>query len=261
LKIKSILVSQPKPADFEKSPYYALSNKFKLKVDFRKFIKVEGVSSKEFRKQKVSILDHTAIILSSRNAVDHFFRLAKELRIEIPDTMKYFCVSEAIAFYLQNYIQYRKRKVFSAGKNFSDLIKLMQKHKTEKYLLLCTDIMKKEIEDQFKKAHFNYSKAVIYNTVCSDLSDLKDITYDMLVFYSPLGIKSLFQNFPDFKQNDTIIAAFGPATKKAIKEAKLTLNVEAPTKKAPSMTKAIADYIEEQEKNLKKQKKTKQPTK
>jgi len=261
LKIKSILVSQPKPADFEKSPFYALTKQFKLKVDFRKFIKVEGVSSKEFRKQKVSILDHTAIILSSRNAVDHFFRLAKELRIEIPDTMKYFCVSEAIAFYLQNYIQYRKRKVFSAGKNFSDLIKLMQKHKTEKYLLLCTDIMKKEIEDQFKKAHFNYSKAVIYNTVCSDLSDLKDITYDMLVFYSPLGIKSLFQNFPDFKQNDTIIAAFGPATKKAIKEAKLTLNVEAPTKKAPSMTKAIADYIEEQEKNFKKQKKTKQPTK
>jgi len=254
LKVKSILVSQPKPADFEKSPYYSLSKKFNLKIDFRKFIKVEGVGSKEFRKQRVNILDHTAIIFTSRNAIDHFFSVAKSVRAEIPDTMKYFCISEAIAFYLQNYIQYRKRKVFCGEKTFSQLIDVIIKHKEEKFLFPCSDIVKKDIEDQLKKAKISYSKAVMYKTVCSDLSGLKDITYDMLVFYSPLGIESLLQNFPDFKQNDTIIAAFGPSTAKAVEDAGLKVQVQAPTKKSPSMTMAISNFIEEQEKKAKKRK-------
>jgi len=254
LKVKSILVSQPKPADFEKSPYSSLSKKFNLKIDFRKFIKIEGVDSKEFRKQRVNILDHTAIIFTSRNAIDHFFSVAKSVRAEIPNTMKYFCVSEAIAFYLQNYIQYRKRKVFCGEKSFSQLMDVIIKHKGEKFLFPCSDIVKKDIEDQLKKAKLDYSKAVMYKTVCGDLSDLKGIKYDILVFYSPLGIESLFQNFPDFEQNDTLIAAFGPSTAEAVKATGLKLNIEAPTKISPSMTMAISNFIEEEEKKSKKKK-------
>ncbi|RLD76063.1 MAG: uroporphyrinogen-III synthase, partial [Bacteroidetes bacterium] len=200
MKVKKILVSQPQPADLEKSPYIELINKHKVNVDFRKFIKIDGVSASDFRKDKVYIQDHTAVIFTSRNAVDHFFRMAQDMRVEIPDTMKYFCISEATAFYLQKYVQYRKRKIFQGQQSFIDLLEIIKKHKDEKFLLPCSDIHKLSIVQTLDKAKINYSKAVIYQTLASDLSDIDIETYDLLVFYSPAGVKSLFKNFPEFKQ-------------------------------------------------------------
>lgn len=248
MKIKNILVSQPEPADLEKSPYGELAKNHNLTIDFNKFIKIEGVNSKEFRQNRIQILDYTAIILTSRNAVDHFFRLAKELRVEIPDTMKYFCISESTAFYLQKYVQYRKRKIFYGKQSFEQLMELIKKHKDEKYLLPCSDIHKTSMTRQLDENEINYQKAVIYKTLASDLSHLKIAEYDMLIFFSPSGVKSLFKNFPEFKQNSTLIAAFGPTTAKAIAEAGLSLDVAAPTKTAPSMTMAIEQYIQKMNK-------------
>jgi uroporphyrinogen-III synthase len=245
VKVKKILVSQPPPADIEKTPYGSLSTKYKVKIDFKKFIKVEGISASEFRKDKVYIQDHTAIILTSRNAVDHFFRIAKEMRVEIPDTMKYFCISEATAFYLQKYVQYRKRKIFSGKQNFKDLLEIIQKHKNEKFLLPCSDIHKLSLVKLLDDSKINYTKAVIYKTVASDLSDVDIENYDLLVFFSPAGVKSLFKNFEEFKQNHTLIGAFGPTTSKAVKEAGLKINIPAPTKTALSMTMAIEEYLQE----------------
>lgn len=244
LKVKSILVSQPKP-EGDKSPYFDLAEKYKLTVDFRSFIHVEGVSASEFRKERVNILDHTAVIFTSRNAVDHFFRMAEEMRITVPDSMKYFCISESTAFYLQKYVVYRKRKIFFGKQRFADLVDVMKKHKSEKFLLPCSDILKQVIPDTLDANGFDYSKAVMYRTVCSDLSDLEDVFYDVLVFFSPAGIESLFKNFPNFKQNNTRIAAFGPTTTKAVEEHGLTVNIKAPTQNAPSMTAAIENYIKE----------------
>jgi uroporphyrinogen-III synthase len=243
VKIKNILVSQPRPADLDKSPYGSLLKKFSLDLDFQKFIKVEGVSSKEFRQARVHILEHTAIILTSRNAVDHFFRMAKDLRLEIPDTMKYFCISESTAFYLQKYVQYRKRKIFHGKQNFTDLMDIIKKHSDEKYLLPCSDIHKASISKMLDDNEIDYSKAVFYKTLASDLSHVDIKKYDMLIFFSPSGIKSLYKNFPDFEQNSTLIAAFGPTTAKAVKEAGLSLDIEAPTKTAPSMTMAIDQFL------------------
>jgi uroporphyrinogen-III synthase len=245
VKVKKILVSQPPPADIEKTPYGSLSNKYKVKIDFKKFIKVEGISASEFRKDKVYIQDHTAIILTSRNAVDHFFRIAKEMRVEIPDTMKYFCISEATAFYLQKYVQYRKRKIFSGKQNFKDLLEIIQKHKNERFLLPCSDIHKLSLVKLLDDSKINYSKAVIYTTVATDLSDVDIDDYDLLVFFSPAGVKSLFKNFEEYKQNHTLIGAFGPTTTKAVKEAGLKINIPAPTKTALSMTMAIEEYLQE----------------
>lgn len=242
MKVKTILVSQPKP-DTDKSPYFDLSDKCKVKIDFRPFIHVEGVSSKDFRQDKITILDHTAIIFTSRNAVDHFFRICEELRVTVPDTMKYFCISESTAYYLQKYVVYRKRKIFHGRQTFGDLMELIKKHKTEKYLLPCSDILKPEIPELLEKSKINYTSATLYQTVCSDLSDLADVNYDVLVFFSPAGIKSLFQNFPEFKQNDTRIAVFGPTTAKAAESAGLTINIAAPQPEAPSMTMALEQYI------------------
>ena len=242
MKIKSILVSQPKP-ETAKSPYFELEDKLGLKIDFRPFIQVEGVPAKEFRQARVQILEHTAVIFTSRTAIDHFFNICQELRITVPDSMKYFCISEATAFYLQKYIVYRKRKIFFGNGNFSDLINVMKKHKDEKFLVPLSDIHKPEIPDLLDKFGFKYSKAILYRTVSSDLTDLKDVNYDILVFFSPSGIKSLFQNFPDFQQNNTLIACFGPSTAKAVKEAGLRLNIQAPTAKAPSMSMALEQYI------------------
>ena len=240
-KVQSILVSQPEPDD-AKSPYGELASKYKLKIDFRSFIHVEGVDIKEFRKQKINIPDYTAVILTSKNAVDHYFRDAEEVRFTVPDTMKYFCISEAVAFYLQKYVVYRKRKIFHGKQTFPDLMELIKKHKTEKYLLPSSDILVPIIPELLDKAGIDYSRAVLFNTVASDLSDLENVFYDLLVFYSPAGIESLFKNFPKFKQNKTLIAAYGESTKKAVEKAGLKLNIAAP-QDAPSMTMAIEKYI------------------
>ena len=244
MKIKKILVSQPKP-ETAKSPYFDLAEKTAVQVDFRPFIQVEGVSSKEFRQTRIQILDHTAVIFTSRTAIDHFFRICQELRITVPDTMKYFCISEATAFYLQKYIVYRKRKIFYGNGAFSDLVEVMKKHKDDKFLVPLSHIHKQEIPTLLDKGGYKYTKAILYRTVSSDLSDLKDVNYDILVFFSPSGIKSLKQNFPDFQQNDTKIACFGPTTATAVRDAGLRLDIEAPTAKAPSMTMALEQFIKE----------------
>jgi len=247
LKIKKILVSQPKP-DTVKSPYFDLAEKNNVQVDFRPFIQVESVSAKEFRQTRVQILDHTAVIFTSRTAIDHFFRICPELRLAIPDSMKYFCNSEATAFYLQKYIVYRKRKIFYGAGKFADLIDVMKKHKEEKFLLPLSQVGQPEITSLLDKAGYFYTKAIIYNTVSSDLSDLKDVNYDILVFFSPSGIQSLIQNFPTFTQDETKIACFGPATAKAVHEAGLRLDIEAPTAEAPSMTMALEQFIKKHNK-------------
>lgn len=241
-KVKSILVTQEAPADAN-SPYLKLAEKFNLKIDFRPFIQVEPVPVKEFRKQKIDILQHTAIIFTSRNAVDHFFTICSELKIEMPADMKYFCVSEQTSNYLQKYIVIRKRKIFTGLKTAADLLELVKKHKNEKYLFPCSDIRKNDIPDFFKDNGYNFTEAIIYNTVASDLSDLKEVFYDIVAFFSPSGITSLFQNFPDFKQNNTRIAAFGPTTAQAARDAGLILDIEAPLPNAPSMTGALELYI------------------
>ena len=247
MAIKTILVSQPKP-EGDKSPYFDLAEKYKLKIDFRPFIKVEGIDAKEFRAQRVNIAEHTAIILTSKVAVDHFFRIAEETRFEVPDTMKYFCISEAIALYLQKYVAYRKRKIFFGKQTIDDLVEVMKKHKAEKFLLPCTDILRDIIPITLEKHGFPFTKVVLYRTVAADLSDLENVYYDMLVFFSPGGIESLLKNFPDFKQNNTIIAAFGPTTANAVMKNNLRLDVHAPHPKAPSMVGAIELFIKEQSK-------------
>jgi uroporphyrinogen-III synthase len=244
MKIKKILVSQPEPKN-DKSPYSDLSEKNGLKIDFRPFIQIEGVSVKEFRQLRIDILAHTGVIFTSRTAVDNYFRIAEELRVTIPDTMKYFCISEATAFYLQKYIVYRKRKIFYGIGTFAQLMETIKKHKEEKFLVPLSDMHKEEIPKKLEQAKIKFTKAIMYKTVSADLSDLSSVNYDMLVFYSPSGIKSLVENFPDFKQNDTQIATFGPKTAKAVKDAGLKVNVKAPTKEAPSMTMAIDQFIVE----------------
>ena len=248
MKIKSILVSQPEPQT-AKSPYFELAEKNGLKIDFRPFIQVEGVPAKEFRQTRIQVLDHTAVIFTSRTAIDHYFRICQDLRITVPDSMKYFCISEATAFYLQKYIVYRKRKIFYANGKFADLTNVMKKHAGERFLVPLSDIHKQEIPELLDKGGFNYTKAILYRTVSADLSDLADIKYDILVFFSPSGIKSLFQNFPDFEQNSTRIACFGPSTAQAVHDAGLRLDIEAPTAQAPSMTMALEQYIKKQNKN------------
>ncbi|MFM1998650.1 MAG: hypothetical protein RL204_597 [Bacteroidota bacterium] len=243
-KVKTILITQQDPGS-EKNPYTELAKKHKLKIDYRPFIHVAEVESLEFRQQRVDVLEHSAVIFTSRNAVDHYFRLCKEMRLTVPETMKYFCMSEAIAYYLQKYIQFRKRKIFFGHSTFAELMESIKKHKTEKFLLPCSDILKPSIPESLEKEKINFSKAIMYRTVCSDLSDLADVKYDMLVFFSPSDIESLFKNFPDFKQNNTRIAVFGTTTAKAVEDAKLRIDVMAPNPKAPSMSMAIELYIQE----------------
>ena len=242
MKVKTILVSQPKP-EGDKSPYFDLAKKCNVKIDFRPFIKVEGIPAQEFRKQKINILEHTAVIMTSRNAVDHYFRMCQEMRITVPETMKYFCISESTAYYLQKYVLYRKRKIFHGKQTVTDLMDVIKKHKTENFLVPCSDIAKEEVVEKFEALKLKHSKATMFRTVASDLSDLANVNYDMLVFFSPAGIKSLFKNFPKFKQNKTRIACFGPTTAKAVEEAGLRLDVHAPNPKSPSMTMALEQYI------------------
>ena len=244
MKVKTILVSQPAPKA-KQSPYYNLMDKQKVKIDFRSFIHVEGETAKNVRTQKIDFLNYTAVIFTSRNAIDNYFRLAEEMRMVIPDNMNYFCLSEAVAFYLQKYVVYRKRKIYVGTRTFDELMPLIKKHKTEKYLLPCSDMVKDSIPEKLNDLNVEWQKAVLFKTVISDLSDLEDVFYDVLVFFSPSGIKSLFQNFPEFKQKNTRIAVFGNTTVKAAEDAGLKIDIAAPTKETPSMTMALEKYIKE----------------
>lgn len=248
-RIKKILVSQPKP-ESDKSPYFELAEKNNVKIDFRPFIQVEGISVKEFRKSRIDLLTHTAVIFTSKHAIDNFFRIAEEMRLTVPDTMKYFCISESTAYYLQKYIVYRKRKIFfSATGIFPDLMESILKHKNESFLVPLSNTHKEEIPKMLKQAGVKFTKAILYKTISSDLSDLAEVNYDILVFYSPSGIKSLFQNFPNFQQNDTKIASWGTKTAKAVQDAGLRLDIKAPMPDAPSMTMAIEKFIKDYNKN------------
>ena len=243
--IKKILVSQPKPAS-DKSPYFEIASKRNVELVFRPFIKVEGLSAKEFRQQKVNILDYTAIIFTSRNAIDHFFMLCKELRINIPEDMKYFCITETIALYIQKYVQYRKRKVFfgSTGK-IDDLLPAMIKHKTEKYLTPFSDVHNDEISNLLDSKKLVHKEVVMYRTVSNDFKPEEKFDYDMLIFFSPSGIQALSKNFPNFEQKDIAIGTFGPTTAKAAKDAGLRVDMEAPSSKYPSITAALDHFIAE----------------
>ncbi|WP_422083237.1 uroporphyrinogen-III synthase [Ulvibacterium sp.] len=242
MKVKTILVSQPEPK-MENSPYSKLIDKEKVKVDFRPFIHVEGVDAKSVRRQKIDLKNYTAIILTSRNAVDHFFRIAEEMRFKVPDTMKYFCQSEAVAYYLQKYVVYRKRKIYVGKRVFNELVPLFKKYKEETFLLPSSDTLKQAVPEALDKVGINWTRGIFYKTVISDLSDLRDVYYDVLVFFSPSGIESLLKNFPDFEQNDTRIAVFGNSTVKAATDAGLRIDIKAPTPETPSMTMALQKYI------------------
>lgn len=243
-KVKSILISQPEPEN-GKSPYYDIAKKYNIKVDFRKFIQVEGVSTKDFRKSKIILTDYSAVIFTSKNSMDYFFSMCETMRVKMSQETKYFCKSEAIALYLQKYIQYRKRKVFfGSGKN-DELKEILLKHKeNEKFLLPCSNVSSSDLPDFLEKKGFDYKPAVLYKTVSSDLSDLENIFYDIIIFFSPHGLKSLYENFPDFKQKDTRLAAFGDATAKAMRDYGLKVNIKAPAPGIPSMTMAIQKYLD-----------------
>ena len=242
MKVKTILVSQPEPK-VENSPYFELQNKHKVKVDFRPFIHVEGVNAKDIRLQKIDLNHYSAIILTSKNSVDHFFRVAEEMRYKVPEGLKYFCQSEAVAFYLQKYVVYRKRKIYVGQKDFIDMSPLIRKFKDEKFLLPASDQLNSDAPQTLNNLKVDWTPAVFYRTVMSDLSDLADVYYDILAFFSPTGIKSLFMNFPDFEQNNTRIAVFGSTTQKEALENGLRVDILAPTPETPSMTMALERYI------------------
>lgn len=247
MKIKKILISQPKPSS-GKSPYYDIADKYGVEIVFRPFIKVEGLSAKEFRQQKISILDFTAIIFTAKTAIDSFFHICEEMRINIPDTMKYFCTTESIALYLQKYIIYRKRKIFftNTGK-IADLIPALVKHKNEKYLYAVSDVHSGG-NSELDGHKINYTPAVMYRTVSNDFGPDEAFDYDMLVFFSPQGIESLTKNFPDFKQGDIVFATLGPTTAAAVKNVGFRLDIEAPSPKAPSMAAAIDLFLKDNKK-------------
>ena len=246
--IKKVLVSQPKPTS-EKSPYYDIAERYGVEIVFHPFIKVEGLTSKEFRAQKISILEHTAIVFTSRHAIDHFFMLCKEMRVVIPEDMKYFCVTEQIALYIQKYVQYRKRKIFygSTG-HFSDLLPVMVKHKTENYFVPLSDVHTDDIKRLLDEKKLRHTEGVMYRTVANNFAEGEPFDYDMIVFFSPSGVQSLMTNFPDFKQGDIAIATFGPTTAKSVHDAGLRLDLEAPTPQYPSITSALDDYIKKHNK-------------
>ena len=242
MSVKSILVSQPKPKT-DKTPFSDLAEQYNLNIDYIPFIYVEGVDSKEFRSDRIDLSNYTAVIFTSRMAIDHYFRIAREMRFAVPDDMKYFCISEAVAYYLQNYIVYRKRKIFFGKLTIQDLMMNINKHCAEKFLVPCSNIQRKNIPEELKKHKINFQNAILYKTLCSDLSDLSDVKYDILVFYSPSGIQSLLENFPKFKQNKTRIATFGTTTAKAAEDNGLRIDIMAPMPGIPSMTMAIEKYI------------------
>jgi uroporphyrinogen-III synthase len=250
MKVKTILVSQPEPK-VENSPYFELQQKHKVKVDFRPFIHVEGVNAKDVRLQKIDLNHFTAIILTSKNSVDHFFRVADEMRYKVPESLKYFCQSEAVAFYLQKYVIYRKRKIYVGQKDFADMSALIKKYKDEKFLLPASDQLNADAPQTLNNLKVDWTQATLYKTVMSDLSDLADVYYDILAFFSPTGIKSLFMNFPDFDQKDTRIAVFGSTTQKEALEHGLRVDIMAPSPESPSMTMALEKYISKVNKETK----------
>lgn len=248
MKIKKILVSQPRPTT-DKSPYFDITEKYGVKIDFRPFIKVDPISAKEFRTQKVSILEHSAIIFTAKTGIDHFFRLCTEMRITVPETMKYFCLSEAIALYLQKYIQFRKRKVFvSETGKMPALVELIKKHADEKYLVVLSEQYNDEIVKVLEDLKLNYHIGLMYRTVSNDFKEDEKFDYDMLVFFSPQGIHSLLKNFPNFEQGDAQIACFGTTTAQAVKEANLRLDLAVPTPQCPSMAMALLQFVKENHK-------------
>ncbi|MDF2449669.1 MAG: Uroporphyrinogen synthase [Bacteroidota bacterium] len=244
-KVKTILISQPKPEN-DKNPYYDLAKKYNLIETFRQFIKIEGLPVKDFRAQRIDILEHKAVILTSRMAVDHYFRMCNEMRVTVPESMKYFCINEATAYYLQKYIQYRKRKIFFGHQTIQDLVDVIRKNREEKFLLPAADVHKEQICEFLDAIDIKYTKAVMYRTVSADLSDIKNLNeYDILAFFTPAGINSLKQNFPDFKQGNTRIACFGAATANTLKKHGYRLDIYAPNPKNPSMSGALDEYIRE----------------
>ena len=243
MKVKTILISQPKPT-VENSPYIQLKIKRKVKIDFIPFIHVEGVGAREVRHQKIDLSKFSAIILTSRNAVDHFFRVAEEMRFPIPNALKYFCLSEAVAFYLQKYVVYRKRKIYVGGRTFDELSIQIAKYNEESYLIPSSDVLSTSIPKKLDELGVKWIKGIFYKTMISDLSGLKNVFYDVLVFFSPSGIDSLFSNFPDFKQNETRIAVYGKTTAKAAEKAGLNIDISVPSPKVASMSKALDIFIE-----------------
>lgn len=244
-RVGRILITQPRP-DTEKSPYFELARKFDIEVDFHPFAKVEGISGKEFRKQRVDITEYSAIIFTSRNVVDHFFRICEELKIKVSQEMKYFCITEAVALYLQKFILYRKRKVFfSADGSVTGLLEVLNKHKhNERFILPLSDTTKNDIAQFFIKHNVKYSEASLYRMVANDISQILHQNYDMIVFFSPFSVQTLFEHYPDYKQNGTKIGAFGPTTTKAIEDKGLVLDVKAPAPNAPSMASAIDIFLD-----------------
>ncbi len=242
-KIKNVLISQPPPERGD-SPYVELSKKYNFKVLFRKFFKIEGVPAKDLRQDRMNLLEYTGVVFTSKNSVDHYFRICGEMRVVVPDTMKYFCVSESVALYLQKYVVYRKRKIFHSKHNLLEIIEIMKKHKNENFLFPCSNIQNFDAMRLFEEAKFNFKSVVLYNTISDDLSDIDITQFDMLVFFSPAGISSLLENYPGFKQKSLIIATFGNTTKAAAKEAGINPNIVAPNPKAPSMSMAIEQYLE-----------------
>jgi uroporphyrinogen-III synthase len=243
LKIKNILISQPVPAEIEKSPYGDIIKKHGVHIEFHKFFKIEGVTIREFRDERIYINEYTAIVFNSKHAVDQFFRIAKEVRVEVPETMKYFCMSESIAFYLQKYVQFRKRKIFHAP-DVQQMMDVVKKHKTEKFLIPCSDSHNKELPNLFESIKVQFTEAIMYRTLPAEMKELIDIySFDMIVFFSPQGIRSLFYNWPDFQQGDKLIGAFGSTTAQAAADAGLVVNIPAPSASAPSMTMAIDQFL------------------
>jgi uroporphyrinogen-III synthase len=244
-KVKTILISQPKPEN-DKSPYYDLSKKYNLIETFRQFIKIEGIPVKDFRSQRIDILEHKAVILTSRMSVDHYFRMCNEMRVTVPESMKYFCINEATAYYLQKYIQYRKRKIFFGHQTIQDLVDVIRKNKEEKFLLPASDVHKEQICEFLDAINIKYTKAVLYRTVSANLSDIKSLNeFDVVTFFTPAGINSLKQNFPNFKQGNTRIACFGATTANALKKLGYRIDIYAPNPKNPSMSGALDEYIKE----------------
>jgi uroporphyrinogen-III synthase len=246
-KVKSILITLPKP-ETEKSPYFDLAKKYNLKIDFRSFIHVEGVPARDFRKDKINLADYTAVVFTSRNAVDHFFRISEEMRYDVPADLKYFCISESTALYLQRYIQYRKRKIFFGKQTASDLAEVLKKHASENFLYPCSNVATEDTMNFLQTNGYQVTPAVIFKTVVSDLSDLAEVFYDVIAFFSPSSINSLYVNFPDFKQNKTRIAAFGINTHKAATDAGQIVDIAAPSPESPSMIMALENYIKKSNK-------------
>lgn len=242
MSVKSILISQPHPGS-KKTVYDVLTEKYGVKVDFHPFIEVQGLPARDLRKQKLRILDHDAVIFNSRNAIDHFFRIVEEMKVEVPATMKYFCTNEGVSLYIQKYTQLRKRKMFVGKGTDTSFLELLKKHKSLKFLFPCSNIRNEVIPNYLIEMNIAHTEAIMYNTVNSDLSGLASVYYDILVFFSPQGIVSLFANFPNFVQEDKAIAGWGKSTDQALKDAGLNNSIAAPSPEHPSMVAALEEFI------------------